>query len=66
MPETARKYKNHYIWASSVHELMAAPVEALPLYVIKEILRDVNKDLEPDFYLSDSVFYSDGERISVV
>lgn len=58
--------KNYYILPSSIHELLIVPddIEADPLN-LQEIVRDVNENhIEAEEFLSDSVYYFNGENIT--
>lgn len=65
LPETARKYKDCYIFCMSVHELVAIDAKIIDASILKCMVTDVNQMLRHGEYLSDTIFYSDGERISV-
>ena len=58
--------KNYYILPSSIHELLIVPEEETidPLN-LQEIVREVNEShILPEEYLSDSVYYFDGNIIT--
>jgi hypothetical protein len=68
VPQRIYEYvgKNYYLLPSSVHELLIVPddgeVDSLSL---REIVREVNQThIEAEEYLSDDIYYFDGEIIT--
>ncbi len=55
-----------YIWASSIHELILAPVKEWTADILKKRIWDANRTVtKPEFYLSDTLYYYDREKDEV-
>ena len=55
-----------YIIPSSVHEVLVLPADAFtPVEALREIIRDVNSHLQPEYILSDNPYVIRDGKISI-